>query len=266
MYDLACLHESIASLPIADLLYFDSIGSTNTEGLRLLETGSVTGDVLLLAQEQTAGRGRFQRTWISTPQDSLTFSLVLTQLDMLPAQLLGLLPLLGAVAVVEALEQFGIPPGVSVRIKWPNDVLLNDGKACGILSEASWDSTRLRGVVVGIGINLGHGSVPPPESVRYPATSIEDCFGTRPTCENLLALVLTRFFAWLPKITEPCFVTLYQNHLAFIGESVNIFNEAGHQAMTGTVLGITSTGDLILKQENNSTILCSAGEITVRSA
>jgi BirA family biotin operon repressor/biotin-[acetyl-CoA-carboxylase] ligase len=265
MYTIEWIKESIKTLPLTtDVVYYPTIGSTNTEGIKLLKSSPPHANMLLLAQEQTAGRGRFQRQWISDPDDSLTFSLVLTELHHLPVDQLGLLPLLGAFSVVQALLELEHPGAAAIKIKWPNDLLLNGRKASGILSEACWEDNQLRGVVLGIGINVGEGAIPPAGALRYPATSIASVFGTKPAREPLLLNILTHFFSWLPRLQSGDFHTQYQNHLAFIGESVNIFNEAGQQSMTGVVQGISSQGDLVLLQNDNNTILCSAGEITVR--
>lgn len=265
MYNIAWIKANLSTLPINDLIYYPVISSTNTEGLHLLESSPMLGNRLLLAQEQTAGRGRFQRQWVSDPNDSLTFSLVLTNLELLSVDKLGLVPLLGAFSVVQALLEVDQTTAASIKIKWPNDILLNNHKACGILSEASWKGSQLCGVVLGIGVNVGRGAVPPADKLCYPATSIESAFGEKPIREQLLFNVLKHFFTWLPHLESKDFNTQYENHLAFIGESVNIFNEAGKQSMTGIVQGISPQGDLVLLRNDNNTILCSAGEITVRS-
>ena len=263
MFNLPFLQSAIASFPIQALRYFPQIPSTNTEGLRLLEAASPGGNLLLLTEEQTAGRGRFSRQWHSRPDDSLTFSLVLPNLGFLPQEQTGLIALAGAVAVLEAIQR---TTSLLPQIKWPNDVLVNSKKVCGILAEAVWDGSMLRGVVLGVGINVGVSSLPPADLLRYPATSLQAETNTPLSRENLLISFLERFFHWLPQLSEPGFLDCYQNHLAFIQESVNIFNEAGQKTQQGIVQGIDSQGNLILLDRNGKTIVCSAGEITIRPA
>ena len=136
MNDIELLKDKLKIYPNLSLRHYPQIDSTNSEGLRILETNEIVGNLLLLTEHQNAGRGRHRRTWISDPEDSLTFSLVITELNGLKPQSIPLLSLAAAIAVVDAiLNTTTIKP----KVKWPNDVLINRRKVCGILSEAVWD-------------------------------------------------------------------------------------------------------------------------------
>lgn len=263
MMNLQQVMAAASHLPVKKWEYYQSIPSTNTEGLRLIHEHQLTETTLLLAEEQTAGRGRFSRQWHSRPDDSLTFSLVLPDMGALPQEQTGLTALAGAAAVLEAIQH---TTPLLPQIKWPNDVLVNSKKACGILAEAVWDGSTLRGVVLGVGINVGLSSLPPADLLRYPATSLQAETTTPLSREDLLISFLERFFHWLPQLGTHAFIDYYQNHLAFKQESVNIFNEAGQKTQQGIVQGIDSQGNLILLDRNGKTIVCSAGEITIRPA
>ncbi|MCD4752441.1 MAG: biotin--[acetyl-CoA-carboxylase] ligase [Anaerolineaceae bacterium] len=263
MNNIELLKEKLKTYPNLSLRYYPQIDSTNTEGLHLLENNAVVGNLLLLTEHQDAGRGRHRRTWISDPDDSLTFSLVITDIQGLKPQSIPLLSLVAAIAVVDAiLTTTTIKP----KVKWPNDVLINRKKVCGILSEAVWEGDHLKGAVIGIGINLGKNAVPPTADLRYPASSIEQMTGIKPSHIILIEEVLHSFFHWLPSLEKETFHKRYQNDLAFIGESVNIFNEVGKKTSCGICSGITTEGSLIIKTKENKTIICSAGEITIRPA
>lgn len=263
MNNIERLREKLKTFPNLSLRYYPQTDSTNTEGLRILENNETVGNLLLLTEHQNAGRGRHHRTWISDSEDSLTFSLVITNIHDLKPQAIPLLSLAAAIAVVDAiLNTTTIKP----KVKWPNDVLINRNKVCGILSEAVWEGDHLKGVVIGIGINLAQNAVPPTADLRYPASSIEQMTGVKPPPIILIEGILHSFFHWLPVVEKETFHKRYQNDLAFMGESVNIFNEVGKKTSSGICSGITLDGSLIIKTKENRPIICSAGEITIRPA
>jgi BirA family biotin operon repressor/biotin-[acetyl-CoA-carboxylase] ligase len=139
-------------------------GSTNADLVAGARDGAPEGAVLV-AEEQTAGRGRMGRSWLSPPRAALTFSVLLRPADV-PAARRGWLPLLAGVAVATAIRQVS---ALDATLKWPNDVLLRSGKLAGILAEQSGDA-----VVVGIGVNVstaGH-ELPAPAAPSLPATSL----------------------------------------------------------------------------------------------
>ena len=134
--------------------HYFSIGSTNTEAMTAAASGEAEGTVFL-AEEQTAGRGRADHSWQSEPSAGICCSIVLRP-QLAPADALAL-SLMAGLAVVEAVEQ---TTGLRPDLRWPNDVLLNGKKFCGILTEMNAEATRVRYVVVGIGINVNNTSFP----------------------------------------------------------------------------------------------------------
>jgi BirA family biotin operon repressor/biotin-[acetyl-CoA-carboxylase] ligase len=153
--DAARLNIALGSPPglWREVRVVEETGSTNADLLAEAQAGAREG-LVLVAEEQTAGRGRMGRRWISPPRRALTFSVLLR--PAVPAGLLGWLPLLAGVAVASALQQTA---GVDARLKWPNDVLVDGAKIAGILAER-WTNA----VVIGTGINvLQHrGELPVP--------------------------------------------------------------------------------------------------------
>jgi BirA family transcriptional regulator, biotin operon repressor / biotin---[acetyl-CoA-carboxylase] ligase len=145
---------------------YHSIGSTN-DVARLLGTAGAPHATMVLAEEQTAGRGRAGRVWASRPNLGLWCSFVCAPPE--PSRL-GLLPLRIGVATAGALEEWA--PGGIVRVKWPNDLLVDGRKMGGILCEAAWEGQRLDFVVVGIGLNLLHDEPDFPPEIRGQATSL----------------------------------------------------------------------------------------------
>ena len=138
---------------VPEILRFDSLPSTNLEAARRAIDGAAEG-LCIVAREQTAGRGRLQRQWISPMDSGLYFSIVFR--PQFEQNDWSLLTLMAAVAVNDALRE---ACSLETDIKWPNDILANDGKLCGILAETV--ETRLgRAVVAGVGINLTKHSFP----------------------------------------------------------------------------------------------------------
>lgn len=128
--------------------FLQACASTNTELLALAESGAPEGTVVV-TEEQSAGRGRLGRSWASEPGQCLTFSLLAR--PKAPPEVAATLPLVAGLAVTTALRARGFDTG----LKWPNDVLINERKVCGILCEAQTSARGIEGIVVGIGVNTG---------------------------------------------------------------------------------------------------------------
>lgn len=144
---------------------FRRVASTNDVALELARSGAPEG-TLVTAETQTRGRGRLGRNWAGTPGKSLALSLVLR--PRIPSDEFPLLTLSAAVAVAETLAARGLDP----RIKWPNDVLVDGRKVCGILTEMQAEPDRLSFVVLGIGVNLNQALSDFPEGLRSRAASL----------------------------------------------------------------------------------------------
>ena len=175
------------------ILRFDSIDSTNIEALKQARLGADEG-LTVIARRQTAGRGRQARTWASPEDAGLYLSVVLR--PRVEARYLPLITLSVAVAVFDSLKDLGLEPD----IKWPNDVLVNDKKICGILAETAETNLGLA-VIAGIGINLRSDNFPP-ELVET-ATSIESELGRPATSSKLESKVLRFLDHWYERLTDP---------------------------------------------------------------
>jgi BirA family biotin operon repressor/biotin-[acetyl-CoA-carboxylase] ligase len=147
-----------------NLISFDSIDSTNTEALKQARLGAEEG-LCIVAREQTAGRGRHGRVWVSESDAGLFFSIVFR--PKIEPPFLPLITLACGVAVHDTLKEFGLSPD----IKWVNDILVNEKKISGILAEAT-ETEKGLAVVVGIGINIRSSNFPP--EISDTATSIEE--------------------------------------------------------------------------------------------
>jgi BirA family biotin operon repressor/biotin-[acetyl-CoA-carboxylase] ligase len=169
------------TLPQPTILRFESIDSTNLEAMRQARAGASEG-LCIMAREQTAGRGRLDRSWHSPKDAGLYFSIVLR--PALEMNLWPLLPLMSALAVSDALMK---SCGLSTDIKWPNDILANDRKLCGILVETVETETG-SAAIVGIGVNLTSEGAP--KDLRSTATSIEEITNRKPDAEEVMTELL----------------------------------------------------------------------------
>ena len=248
----------LASLPLDELRYFDSIGSTNDEALAWA-TDRARDFSLVIADEQTTGRGRAGRKWVTPQGTALAFSLILrpaaSEADS-PTLFTGL----GALALVDALKKRGLKP----QVKWPNDVLLNRKKVAGILVESVWTGDALDTVVLGMGVNLLAGSNPPDDELLFPATNVEAELGKPLKREEFLRDILSALTAWRPKLSTGELVKAWEENLAFRGEQVHIW-QGDEEPLAGRVIGLESDGSLRLLN-NDKIVTVQFGEIHLRPA
>jgi len=171
----------LASAGALHILRFDSIDSTNLEAMRQAKAGAREG-LCIVAREQTAGRGRLDRSWQSPKDAGLYFSIVLRpELEM---NSWPLLTLMAALAVSDALLK---ACGLRADIKWPNDLCVNDRKLGGVLADTI-DTQEGPAAIVGIGINLSADGLP--DTIRDTATSVESATGREPDSERMLRELL----------------------------------------------------------------------------
>jgi len=254
------LTRSLASLPIPQVQYYESVGSTNDVALAWLENGAVDG-ALVVANTQTAGRGRMSRRWVSEPGAGLAFSLVLHPTPQ-ETQRLGLFSALGALAVCMALQdEFRI----HACVKWPNDVLIGGRKVCGILPEAAWNGSALRGLVLGIGINISESALPPENELLFPATTIETVLGCSCDRITLLRIVLESLLTWRAQIDTPAFLAALNARMMYRGQAVHI-EQPGGELIKGIALGFADNGELRVKPAPGQEILVVAGDLRLRPA
>jgi BirA family transcriptional regulator, biotin operon repressor / biotin---[acetyl-CoA-carboxylase] ligase len=238
-------------------------GSTNADLLAEAQSGAGEG-LVLVAEAQTAGRGRLGRRWISLPRGTLTFSVLLRPAGV-PAGQLGWLPLLAGVAATSALAGTA---GVDARLKWPNDVLAGGAKLAGILAERSGDA-----IVLGMGINVfqRRAELPVPTATSLllaaPETAAAGAAGAD-VRERLLIAVLgelaCRYRAWLdqprPGDADGCGLRAqYLRRCDTVGSAVTVMLPGG-QSLTGVATGVDAAGRLELRTDAGL-VRVSAGDV-----
>lgn len=250
--------RQLSSLPLSAFRYYDTLGSTNDEALVWASQGAPDFS-LIIADEQTSGRGRMDRKWFTPPHSALAMSLILrpTNIERAhPARTTGLL----ALSLAESLLTLGLVP----QIKWPNDVLLGGRKAAGILVETTWMGAELDAMVLGMGVNVLNASVPPADQLLFPATSIETELGRPIERAELMRDILTRVLGWRPKLGTDAFLKSWEGSLAFRGQQVRV-EMGGKKPLTGELIGLEMDGGLRLRDEHGKIVTVQFGEVHLRS-
>ena len=230
------LHTGIVGKEIHCLGIIDS---TNIYSKKLASEGEPEGTVVY-AEHQTAGRGRFNRTWVSEPGANLTFSVILRP-QISPEQT-GLLSMYAAISVIEAIKEISfIPPGC----KWPNDVLLNGKKCCGILSEGV---TPQPAVIIGIGLNVNQTKFPSElaNSATSPTSIAIEC-GRSFNRTALLVSILRRLdhhYTLIQRGDTSSIVKTWLLYDSTIGKSITVNRGVGQ--ITGKAMRIDPDGGLVL--------------------
>ena len=239
------------------ILRFDSLASTNTEAARQAAQGAAEG-LCIVADEQTAGRGRLQRPWLSPKGAGLYFSIVLR--PRIDQSAWPVITLMASLAVHDALR---VSCKLETDIKWPNDLLVNERKLCGVLAETV-ETPLGRAVIIGIGINLTADALP--VALQDRATSVE--METNNSAESkavLQALVnaLERRYELLQStggrdeiIREWCARSSYAS-----GKRIRIAN--GEEILAGTTRGLESNGALRVETDAGEIKSVSAGDVTI---
>ncbi|HET9551793.1 MAG TPA: biotin--[acetyl-CoA-carboxylase] ligase [Anaeromyxobacteraceae bacterium] len=221
---------------------FEELGSTNDQAKELAEQGAEHGEVVV-AERQTAGRGRRGRAWLSTARRNVTFSVVLRPEELPPARAAEL-TLVAAVAVCDALRQAGVDAG----IKWPNDVLVGGRKIAGILTEMEAEADRVHWVVLGVGVNVNARLEDFPPELRGEATSVLLERGQPAPRSLFLAACLTGIEDWYDRHAEGGFAPI---RAAWRERSVTLGREVSVRTDGGEVLGraedIDEAGALLVR-------------------
>ena len=253
------LKKQLAKLNLGGLHYFESLGSTNDEALAWATRGADDFS-LVVADEQTQGRGRLDRKWFTPKGSAIAMSLILRPTTSMRSHLSRTVGL-AALAVADACLKLGLSP----KIKWPNDILLHGKKTAGILVETVWSGEDADSLVIGMGINVNQSAVPPAQTLQFPATSLEDVLGSTPKREDVIFQILSNLLRWREQIGTDRFIQAWEEKLAFRGETVQI-HAGGAEMQSGILDGLESDGSLRICDEHNKSVIVRFGDVSLRPA
>ncbi len=245
--------------------FFDTLESTNVKAKQEAEKGAESGTVIV-ADMQTAGRGRRGREWSSPAGGNLYFSLLLRP-DLSPDRA-AMLTLVMALAVANGIEQsLEDEAGNEVsrpEIKWPNDIVMNGKKVCGILTEMNMKQNAIDYVIIGVGINVCQQQFV--SELVDKATDLETACGQKINREEVLKKTLACFEAYYAAFMKQgslySMCGEYNSRLVNRGREVCVLDP--HGAFRGVATGITETGELCVQLPDGTVTEVYAGEVSVR--
>ncbi len=242
----------------SNLLFYKTVASTNALCVEMAHKGSKEG-LVIIADEQTSGRGRLGRTWVSPAGKNLYMSILL--IPPIAPRDATILTLMSGVACCIALRKLLLIP---IHLKWPNDLIANDKKIGGILTEISADMDKIYRAVIGIGININADSDDFPEEVRQIATSVQKETGSQFGRTEIALEVLKEFDRWYEILLtngKKDILSEWRDCSSTIGRKVKV--TIGNQVFKGIAEEIDQEGLLILKLFDGSFMKVDAGDVTM---
>ena len=241
------------------IIHYESIGSTNTIAKKLAEQGEENGTVII-AEGQTAGRGRIGRAWSSPKYKSIYFSIILRP-NVNPMEIPKITQIIAA-AIIEGLKELKI----EAKVKWPNDIVIGGKKVCGILTEMSGELNKVNYVIPGTGINVNLNREDFQEDILNKATSLKIETGSTMDRKVILGTILNKFEPlyeeFVQKGTIESSIEICKNNSAAIGKNIRIIqNKNERQAKA---VNLAEDGGLIVQYENGSFEKLISGEISIR--
>ncbi|MGO1470065.1 MAG: biotin--[acetyl-CoA-carboxylase] ligase [Tissierella sp.] len=241
-----------------NLYYFDSVDSTNNQAKKI--ASKEMEGTCLIAEQQVEGKGRLGRRWISPKKKGIWMSVILKP-DMEPYNV-GSITLLGAASVYKALKKMDIDS----QIKWPNDILINNKKIGGILTEISAELNKINYLVMGIGINVNLDEKDIPDELKTKATSIKINENRRIDRKILLANILNEFeslyISFVNENSNSKAIEICRKNSATIGKEVKV--RQGKEEKLGKALDINNKGELVVEFKEGHIQNIFAGEVSVR--
>ena len=238
----------------AEVFYHASLDSAMDVARRLAELGTLEGAVVI-AEEQTAGRGRFSRAWVSPAGQNILMAVV-----MRPApEHLRYVNMAATLAVSDALTEVA---GLDSTVKWPNDVRVGGRKVAGILVESSFDAGRLRYATVGIGVNVNFDPSQHAD-VASMATSLKLETGRHVDRNEVLLALLLHLDDLYGEVKDGTSLTdRWSQRLDTLGRTVNV--RWGDRLLIGTATGVDEEGNLLVTQPDGTRVPVMAGEVTLQ--
>jgi len=243
------------------IVHLEKVDSTNSYGKKIAE-GSFAEGTVVFAEEQSSGRGRLGRYWVSPKGKGIWMSILLKP-EVRPSDA-PKLTVVAAQAVVNALES---SCGLSVQIKWPNDIVSGGRKLCGILTEMSAEEDEIKYVIVGIGINANLTAEDLGEELLNTATSVNIEKGSRISRKGLSASVLEEFERLYTEFVKDgsivSFLDDYKRRSAVLGKEIRVVGK--RDEIIGTAVDISEEGQLLVRLDDGTLREVLSGEVSVRS-
>ena len=241
-----------------EIHYFPELKSTNIMAKEKALHGEerIAEGTLIITERQSAGKGRLGREWFS-PAGGIWLSIILY--PQLSPSYISRITLMTAVATVKALENYTL---IKPQIKWPNDILINEKKVCGILTEMSAELDIINWVVVGIGVNVNIDHQRFPEDIQANTISLKEVSGEEVLRVKLAQTFLQEFEKYYEKLKRKEFSSILKEWKLYshtLGKKIRV--DMGERIITGEAIDINEEGALILKKEDGELIKIISGTI-----
>jgi len=240
-----------------EIFFHETIGSTNTVASEIAAK-TVEGAVVL-ADTQSKGKGRLGRCWVSPPGVNIYMSIILRP-DISPRDA-TLITIMSSVACAKALRKVA---GLNVTIKWPNDLIIQNKKLCGILTELKTERNKIIFAVAGIGINVNADINEFPEDVKYIATSLKNETGIVYSRTEIAAEILNQIDRWyktMKVMGRDALLSEWKRLSSTLGREVMVVT--GQGTLTGFALDLDSEGMLMIKLTSGEVKRISSGDVTI---
>ena len=242
-----------------NILHYNTIDSTNKAAKSLAIEGIEEGTVIV-SEEQTSGRGRLGRSWVSPKSSGIWMSIILK--PNISPMMASRVTLIGAAAVHKALEEINI----DAKIKWPNDIVLNNKKLCGILTEMSGEMDKLNYIVMGIGLNVNLDEEDFSDELKNMATSLKIEKNEHINRKELFGKILNNFEILYDEFKNhgniASTVNICRKNSLLLGKEVRVIN--GMKTVTVKALDLDEDGELLVEYEDKSKGKIISGEVSVR--
>lgn len=239
-------------------IYFEELDSTNRY-LKEKATDGVPEGTVIIANRQSAGRGRLGRSFFSPEEKGIYMSALLC--PDIPLERAVLITSMAAVAVANAVERVS---GMEAKIKWVNDIFLNGKKVCGILTEAGINAEQgtLDYAVLGIGVNVGKMKFP--EELKDIATSVSNECGIPVSKERLIDEILKELDKWYPTLSDGSFLEESRKRSLLLGKEILVLDETvPGGSYPAKAMNINELGNLIVEKDGIVQVL-NSGEVSIR--
>ncbi len=245
---------------IKEIVHYNTVDSTNSQGKLMAAQGAIEGTIVI-SEEQTGGKGRLGREWISPKGTGIWMSIILK--PNIEPQEATIITQITAAAVASAIIKL---TGIKAGIKWPNDIIVDGKKVCGILTEMSGELNSINYVVVGIGVNVNMNQEDFPEELKEVAISLKESFGEDLSRKELVIKILSEFeelyLDFINTNNAQKSISICRELSVTLGKQVKIVQRG--KTILAEALDITEDGELLIKSSDENIQKVVSGEVSVR--
>ncbi|WDV45505.1 biotin--[acetyl-CoA-carboxylase] ligase [Clostridiaceae bacterium M8S5] len=243
-----------------NIVHLDTVDSTNTKAKEIAQDINIQDGTVIISEEQKMGKGRLGRAWVSPKHKGIWMSLILKP-DIAPSDA-AIVTQIGAAAVYEAIKDLG----VEAYIKWPNDIVINKKKVCGILTEMNAELSRINYIIVGIGINVNLEKEEIAEEIKNVATSLKIEAKKHVARKEVIATVLNNFEKYYEKFVQENdikqVIDLCKQASIVLGKQISIISKG--KEIPAKAIDLNHKGELVVEYEDGKKESVLSGEVSIR--